>query len=108
MIARTAYAELRYSPIRLVAAVAGMAVVFVAPPLLAVIGAGAEALLGVLAWVAMAIAFSPCLRYYGASLAWAPTLPLIALFYVGATVDSWRRHWRRRGGEWKGRIQGVP
>jgi hypothetical protein len=27
----------------------------------------------------------------------------VALFYLGATLDSARRHWARRGGEWKGR-----
>lgn len=105
LIARTAYAELRYSPVRLAAAVAGMTLVFLVPPLLVGLASGTAALAGAAAWAAMAVAFTPCLRYYGASLAWAPSLPLVALFYVAATVDSWRRHWRRRGGEWKGRFQ---
>ncbi|MNR51068.1 hypothetical protein D3C85_1706830 [compost metagenome] len=38
--------------------------------------------------------------------AWlAPLLPLTALFYLGATLDSARRYWLRRGGQWKGRAQ---
>jgi hypothetical protein len=47
----------------------------------------------------------PTLRLYDRSLFWAPALPLIALFYVAATIDSARRHWLGRGGEWKGRVQ---
>jgi len=31
-------------------------------------------------------------------------LPLVALLYAGMTVDSAWRHWRGRGGVWKGRI----
>ncbi|MGI4814378.1 MAG: glycosyltransferase [Janthinobacterium lividum] len=57
------------------------------------------------AWFAMCCAYTPTLRYYRRSLAWAPMLPVIALFYVCATVDSARRHWSGRGGEWKGRSQ---
>ncbi len=36
MVVRSAFAELRYSPLRLVAAVGGMALVYLAPPLLVV------------------------------------------------------------------------
>ncbi|MBV8536164.1 MAG: glycosyltransferase [Alphaproteobacteria bacterium] len=107
LIARTAYDELRYSLVRLLAAVAGMALVFLAPPLLTVFGTGEAAWLGAGCWAAMAAAFVPCLRYYRASIAWAPALPLIALFYTAATVDSWRRHAVGRSGEWKGRVRGV-
>ena len=106
LIARTAYAELRYSVFRLVIAVAGMALVFLAPPCLAVFGTGEAAVLGVAAWGAMTVAFLPCVRYYRVSPVWAPLLPLIALFYVAATVDSWRRHRAGRSGEWKGRVRG--
>jgi hypothetical protein len=44
-------------------------------------------------------------RCYGLALWWAPLLPLVALFYMGATFDSALRHWMGRGGEWKGRVQ---
>ena len=39
------------------------------------------------------------------SPAWAPLLPLVALFYVGATVASAWRFWRGKGGQWKARVQ---
>jgi hopene-associated glycosyltransferase HpnB len=106
LIARTAYAELRYSPLRLVVAIAGMAIVFEAPPLLALFGTGIAQWLGIVAWAAMAIAFLPCLAYHGASIIWAPGLPLVALFYLAATLDSARRHALGVGGEWKGRVRG--
>jgi hopene-associated glycosyltransferase HpnB len=106
LIARTAYDELRYSITRLLAAVAGMTLVFLVPPVLVLSATGDAALLGTASWLAMAGAFVPCLRYYRVSMLWAPLLPLIALFYVGATVDSWRRHAVGRSGEWKGRVRG--
>ena len=40
-----------------------------------------------------------------APLLWAPLLPLVALFYISATIDSAIAYWTGRGGFWKGRIQ---
>ena len=55
----------------------------------------------------MSIAFLPTLRAYGASPLLAPLLPLIALFYLAATVASAVQFWRGRGGYWKGRFQAA-
>jgi hypothetical protein len=55
----------------------------------------------------MTIAYSPALRFYGRSVAWAPLLPLIALFYISATIDSAIAYWTGRGGIWKDRVQDV-
>jgi GT2 family glycosyltransferase len=104
MVARTAYAQLGYSPLVLLATVLGLALAFVAPVAISLSGAE-SATLGLIAWAAMALAFLPTLRLYERSPAWAPLLPLIAVVYMAATVDSARRHWLGRGGEWKGRIQ---
>jgi hopene-associated glycosyltransferase HpnB len=106
LVARTAFTELRYSLLRLAAAMLLMALVFLAPPWLALAARGVPGLLGAASWIAMTIAYIPCLRYYRASMAWAPCLPLIALFYQAATVDSAVRHWFGRGAEWKGRSRG--
>jgi len=104
MVARTAYAQLGYSPSVVAATVLGLAVAFVAP--VAVSLSGTEsATLGVAAWAAMSFAFLPTLRLYDRSPVWAPLLPMIAIIYMGATVDSARRHWLGKGAEWKGRIQ---
>ncbi|HUN51317.1 MAG TPA: glycosyltransferase [Candidatus Sulfotelmatobacter sp.] len=106
LIARTAFTELRYSALRLVAAILLMTLVFLLPPYLTFVAHGLPAFIGLAAWLAMAVAYVPCLRYYGLSMGWAPCLPLIALFYEGATVHSAVRHWLGRGGEWKGRFRG--
>jgi hypothetical protein len=53
----------------------------------------------------MIIAYSPALRFYGRSVAWAPLLPLVALFYMSATIDSALSYWTGRGGVWKERVQ---
>jgi hypothetical protein len=104
MIARTAYTQLHYSPLLLAGTVAGLVVTYLVPPILAFAG-GAASLLALLAWLAMGAAYWPMLRFYRRSPLWAPLLPLVALVYLAATIDSARRHWRGRGGEWKGRVQ---
>ena len=108
MIARTAFTQLRCSPWLLAGAVVAMSVVFAAPPLLALFaGEPAVRAQGALAWAAMTLAFVPMLRFYRVSPAWAPALPAIASAYVAFTLDSALRHWRGRGGEWKGRVQAA-
>ncbi len=108
MVVRSAYAELRYSPLRLAGAVAGMAVTFLAPPLLALFGGGVASLAGLAACVMMMLSFVPILRFYGLSALWAPALPLIALVYTAWTVESAVEHASGRGGRWKGRAQAMP
>jgi len=108
MVARSAYAQLRYSPVLLAGTVIGMAVAYLAAPLLALAATGPARWLGALAWALMAVSFAPTLRFYGRSLAWAPALPAIALIYVLFTLDSAWQHARGRGGMWKGRAQAIP
>jgi hopene-associated glycosyltransferase HpnB len=107
MIARSAYTQLHYSPLLLAGAVAGMTVTYLLPPILALGGLAFGLVLwpAWLAWAAMAVSYRPMLREY-AQPAWISVLlPAISLFFLGATVDSARRFWQRRGGEWKGRAQ---
>jgi hopene-associated glycosyltransferase HpnB len=103
MVARTAYDQLHHSPALLVGTVVGLALTYLAPPILVVFG-GAVGWLGAVAWAAMTLAYGPMVRFYGLSPLWAPLLPAIALVYLAATVDSARRYWLGRGGEWKGRM----
>lgn len=105
MVTRSAYAELRYSPLRLAGAIAGMAVTYLGPPLLALFADGPGRAMGIAAWAVMAFAYWPTLRAYGRSPAWGLALPLIAAIYTGFTVESAIQHWRGRGGAWKGRFQ---
>lgn len=104
MIARSAYTQLRYSPVLLTGTVVAMTLTYLAPPVLALAG-GARLWPAWLAWAAMALAYMPMLREYRQPRWLAPLLPLTALFYLGATLDSARRYWLRRGGQWKGRSQ---
>jgi hopene-associated glycosyltransferase HpnB len=107
MIARTAFTQLRHSTALLIGTVIGMALIYVVPPVGALTGNAFAA--G--AWILMSIAYAPMLRFYGQSLLWAPLLPVVAVFYMGATVWSAIRYWRGRGGLWKGRTQvsvGLP
>jgi hopene-associated glycosyltransferase HpnB len=104
MISRCAYAQLRFSRWRLAAVAAAMAITFLAPPVLALCGSGATRILALLAWVQMALAMQPTLRFYGRSPWWGLALPAIAGAYIVFTVDSAYQHWRGRGGEWKGRV----
>ncbi|MGI4859618.1 MAG: glycosyltransferase [Janthinobacterium lividum] len=108
MIARTAYTQLHYSPWLLLGACAGMVLTYLAPPVLTIGGlvAGAWwALPALAAWSMMMFSYGPMLRYYRQPAWQAVLLPAVAAFYLAATVDSGRRHWLGRGGEWKGRAQ---
>ena len=105
MVARTAYAQLNYSPLLLAGTVFGLAITYIAPVAFALFASGVAQVLGILAWVAMAIAFQPTLRFYRVSPAWGLALPAIAATYMAFTIDSAYQHARGRGGMWKGRAQ---
>jgi hopene-associated glycosyltransferase HpnB len=104
MVSRSAYAQLGYSPLLLIGTMGGLALTFIAPPLLAVFARGMPQLIGLAAWAAMAVSMLPTLRFYRVSPLWGITLPGIAFLYAYYTLYSAYRHFRRRGGEWKGRV----
>ncbi|MGW4812847.1 glycosyltransferase [Kitasatospora cineracea] len=112
MVSRSAYAQLRYSPLLLAGTVAGLALVYLVPPVAAVAGAAAGAWwtagAGLAGWAVMAGTYAPMLRYYGQPAAAAPLLPFTALLYLLMTVDSAVQHWRGRGAAWKGRTYPRP
>jgi hopene-associated glycosyltransferase HpnB len=107
MVARSAYTQLRHSPLLLAGTLAGMLTTYLVPPLAVVLawplGAPWAGLLGLAAWAIMSFTLLPTLRFYGQPLIFAPALPLAALLYSAMTLDSAMRHWRGRGGAWKGR-----
>jgi hopene-associated glycosyltransferase HpnB len=107
MVSRSAYAQLGYSPWLLAGTVMGMALVYLAAPLLAAFGPGAARWLGLAAWALMAAAFQPMLRYYRLTPLWGLALPLIGALYTAFTVRSAIDVWRGRGGMWKGRSQAL-
>ena len=104
MISRNAFYQLRHSVWLLLGTLLGLGITYLAPPVLVFFG-GLAAVFGGLAWLAMSLSFLPMVRFYELSPLWAITLPLVALFYAGATVHSAVQYWMGRGGEWKGRTQ---
>jgi len=107
MIARSAYAQLHYSPLELAGTIVGMCLLFVAPPLLAIFATSTVQIAGALAWAAMTVAFVPMLRFYRQFPLWALLLPVIGILYTLFTFDSAVQFWRGRGGMWKGRAQAI-
>jgi hopene-associated glycosyltransferase HpnB len=105
MVSRSAYAQLDYSPPLLAGTVAGMAITYLVPALLALFGHGLAQVAGLAAWLLMAVAFQPVLRFYRVSPLWGLALPAIAAAYTVFTVQSAVAVWRGQGGLWKGRAQ---
>jgi len=107
MVRRSAFAQLRRSPLLLAATVLGMGLSYLAPPLLVLgwplHGSAAAAALGLAAWGAMAALYAPTLRYYGRPALEGLALPAVAGLYLLMTLYSALDHWRGRGPRWKGR-----
>jgi hopene-associated glycosyltransferase HpnB len=108
MVRRTAFTQLRYSPVLLVGTTAAMLLVFVVPvvALLSasspfVVGAGGAAI------AAMLFAYLPMIRFYGLPAPWVLTLPAAAALFLGMTWDSAFGYWRGVRAEWKGRRYGA-
>ena len=117
MVARSAYVQLRYSPLLLAGTILGLLFLYAAAPagLLAwAIGAasGAGSAWALAGWaglagmVLMTGSFMPMLRFYRLSVLRAPSLPLIAILYAAMTADSARRHYSGRAVSWRGRQAG--
>jgi hopene-associated glycosyltransferase HpnB len=113
MVARSAYTQLRHSPLLLAGTVLAMLFLYALAPL-ACIGGIVGAVFGVdgslplaaiggATWALMAGSFLPILRHHGVGWRTAPLLPAAGILYVGMTLSSAWRHARGRGGEWKGR-----
>ena len=105
MIARTAFTQLAYSPLLLLATLLAMFVTYLAPIALLFAHDLTTRILAASTWLLMSLLYLPTIRFYRLSAAWALNLPLVALFYAYATVLSAARHYSGRGAHWKGRSQ---
>jgi hopene-associated glycosyltransferase HpnB len=114
MVARSAYTQLRYSPVLLAGTLAGLLFLYALPPAGAIAGlasvlsggdgaAGLALGAGLAGWALMSLSYVPMLRLYRLSPLRAPGLPLIALLYAAMTADSARRHYAGHGAQWRGR-----
>jgi len=107
MISRTAFSQLRHSYTLLAMTLLGLLATYLAPPLLLLTGVPVMMGLGAAAWALMSVCYQPMLRFYRLSPGYALLLPVVALFYAGATVHSAVQYTAGRGGRWKGRAQDV-
>jgi hopene-associated glycosyltransferase HpnB len=107
MISRTAFNQLRHSYPVLAAALVGLLVTYLAPPLLLLTREPLVMSFGAAAWLLMTLCYMPMIRFYRVSVFYALTLPAVALFYAAATVHSAVQYAAGRGGRWKGRAQDV-
>lgn len=105
MISRSAFTQLDHSTLLLAGTVAGLLLTYVAPVLLTLFAPQPAAGLAATAWLLMSLCYLPALRFYRRAWFAAPLLPLVALFYAGATIHSAVSYWSGAGGQWKGRVQ---
>jgi hopene-associated glycosyltransferase HpnB len=104
MVARSAFTQLRYSTLLLVAVTAAM-VLFYWFPIIGLFSPNRHTIaISAAGLCAMAAAFLPTLLFYRRSPFWALTLPVIAVFYLAMTWSSALRYWQGRRSEWKGRV----
>jgi hopene-associated glycosyltransferase HpnB len=107
MISRTAFTQLRHSAPLLVLTVVGLALLWWVPLGEALFGSGWPRLCGLAAFVLSLLSYWPTLARYGRNRLWSLALPLIAAFYLAATVNSALRYWRGTGARWKNRDYGA-
>jgi hopene-associated glycosyltransferase HpnB len=104
MVARAAFAQLRYSVGLLVLCTLAMLLVYGIP---AVMVASSNILMRALSLGSLAIMFLtyvPILRFYNRSWAWALCLPFTAALFLAMTWTSAIRYWRGEQTRWKGRV----
>jgi len=111
MVSRSAFTQLRYSPLLLGAATVAMSVTLLGPPLVlgaALLAPDAPARCvaapgAALAWLAMGAAYWPVVRFYGLRAAWALSLPAAGALFLAMTWGSALGYWRGTRATWKNR-----
>ncbi len=119
MVRRTAFTELKYSWLRLIGTLVGLAVAFGLPPLFFLCGlvflglpsvvdvevSARLALLlileGGIAWGLMTTVYLPGVRFFDVRRVWGFSLPLAAMLYQAMTLDSAFRHLRKKRVDWR-------
>jgi hopene-associated glycosyltransferase HpnB len=107
MVSRTAFTQLRYSLGVLLVTLLGLTLVWLVPPWAILFGTGWSFACGLTAFLLATVSYIPTLRRYGCNPLWSLTLPLIASFYMAATVGSALDHWFGGGSRWKNRSYGT-
>jgi len=105
LIARTAFTQLQYSALILLATLVGLLLTHLVPLVLTFHPQPVVWRTSLAAWALMTLTYLPTVRFYRLSSLRALLLPLAAMFYLYATCLSAVRYWMGRGGQWKGRAQ---
>jgi hopene-associated glycosyltransferase HpnB len=106
MISRTAFTQLRYSAGLLMLTLIGLTLVWWVPVGAALFCRGWSEVCGLAAFALGALSYLPTLARYRRNRLWVLVLPLIAAFYMAATVNSAFRYWGGTGARWKDRDYG--
>jgi hopene-associated glycosyltransferase HpnB len=107
MVSRTAFTQLRYSFGVLLLTLLGLTLVWLVPVWAILFGTGWSFACGLAAFLLAALSYLPTLRRYRRNPLWSLTLPLIAVFYMAATLGSALSHWFGGGSRWKSRSYGT-
>jgi hopene-associated glycosyltransferase HpnB len=110
MVARTAFTQLRYSPLLLLLCTLVLVLAFWVPVIGATFGSGLSQPVAFLGLAAMILGYLPTLEFFRLSKLWALTMPLIGTLYLGMTWTSAIRYWQGKRSQWKGRVysKGKP
>jgi hopene-associated glycosyltransferase HpnB len=108
MVSRTAFTQLKYSAVLLLAVVAIMLTIFVGPLAAPIIEPSLPVILmSAFALATMAAAYSPTVHFYDLPWAWTLTLPLAGILFLAMTVTSALNYWRGIRAHWKSRAYEV-
>jgi hopene-associated glycosyltransferase HpnB len=103
-VRRTAFTQLRCSPLLLFGTLLLLGVAFWGPAIAVALAPGAPTiLLAAAAWIAMALAYRPMLGFYELPLGWTAMLPVASALFALMTLSSALGYWRGERGRWKNR-----
>ncbi|MDH3512290.1 MAG: glycosyltransferase [Gammaproteobacteria bacterium] len=103
LVARSAFAELKFSVSRLLLCSAAMLILFCAPVVTPFAADGAAVYISIVAALAMLISYLPVLRFYSLHPSRALTLPVVAIGYLAMTWSAALRYWFGKPTIWKDR-----
>ena len=102
MVARTAYTQLRYSPVLLFLC-SGLMIIAYMIPLISLLYFPLIQLIAVITLLIMWVTFLPVVLYYNLNPLWVAGLPLAGFLYLLMTWTSAFRYYRGEKSRWKDR-----
>lgn len=103
MVARTAFTQLRYSLLLLLACTVIMILTYWVPVAGLFFGSGSMLIAASAALGIMLLTYIPTLQFYNLSWFWALALPVIAALFLAMTWTSAIRYWSGEQVRWRGR-----